>query len=122
MVVEEFLSLFIKELEINSELRTYYRLINHESRFLWRKAYLEQRLHYIQSHVSRPQMNIWDAGCGYATTAIFLVLNGHKVTGNTLEFYFDKIRNRLEYWSRYGNLSGLELLYANLFDMQVEPQ
>jgi 2-polyprenyl-3-methyl-5-hydroxy-6-metoxy-1,4-benzoquinol methylase len=119
MGVEEFLELFIRELESNSDLRDYYRLINKKSRYFWRKAYLEQRLNYISRQTKTPSLHIWDVGCGYATTAIFLALNGHRVRGNTLEFYFDKINNRINYWSKYGNLSNLYVEYANLYDMTV---
>jgi SAM-dependent methyltransferase len=122
MVVAEFLELFIKELEINPDLRGYYRLLDSKSRYLWRKSYLEQRLLYVNDNLNLKGGSIWDVGCGYATTAIFLALNGYHVTGNTLEFYYDKIGNRLDYWSNYGNLSNLRVEYANLFDMSVTPQ
>ena len=122
MGVEEFLELFIKELEINNDLRTYYRLLNNKNRLLWRKAYLEQRLEYVYSHLGSPSGKIWDVGCGYATTSIFLALNGYQVLGNTLEFYYDKIGSRLDYWSRFGNLNELRIEYANLFDMPVAMQ
>lgn len=119
MSVAEFLELFIKELESNAGLRTYYRLINSKQRFLWRKAYFEQRLQYVSDQAGSAPGNIWDAGCGYGTTAIFLALNGFNVYGNTLEFYYDQINNRLDYWSRFGNLGNLKIEYANLFDINV---
>src|SRR5512138_3518166 len=120
MTVPEFLELFIKELEVNPDLREYYRLLNNRKRFQWRKAYLEQRLEYVNRQITSTASAIWDAGCGYATTAIFLTLNGHKVDGNTLEFYFDRIKPRFEYWSRFGNLDNLNVEYANLFDMPLK--
>ncbi len=119
MNVQEFLDLFIRELEINTGLQDYYRLLNIKSRLLWRKAYLEQRLEYIYNHVGRHQGIVWDVGCGYATTAIFLVLNGYKVYGNTLEYYYDIIGRRLDYWSRFGDLSNLIVEYSDLYDMPV---
>ncbi len=119
MNVPEFLELFVKELELNADLRGYYRLINNNNRFLWRNAYLEQRLEYVYSQLGSTKGAVWDVGCGYGTTAIFLALNGYEVYGNTLEFYYDKIRDRLQYWGRYGDLSGLKLEYANLFDIPV---
>ncbi|MBN1144342.1 MAG: class I SAM-dependent methyltransferase [Bacteroidales bacterium] len=122
MGVAEFLELFIRELEVNAELRGYYKLLDHKSRFLWRKSYLEQRLAYINRSVAAAPSRIWDAGCGYGTTALFLALQGHEVMGNTLEFYYDKIGKRLDYWSRYGNVNGFRVEYANLFDMQVTAQ
>ena len=120
MSVEEFLELFTKELEVNSDLRHYYRLINNRERYLWRKAYFEQRLSYVAQKLNPSQKKVWDVGCGYATTSIFLTLNGFSVKSNTLEFYYDKIRNRLDYWSRFGNLDNLQVEYANLFDMPVQ--
>ena len=122
MSVDEFLKLFIKELEINSDLRGYYRLLDNKGRFLWRLAYLEQRLEYVYNHLGIPSGKIWDVGCGYATTAIFLTLNGYQVMGNTLEFYYDKIGSRLDYWSKFGNLEGFRVEHANLFDMPVAAQ
>jgi 2-polyprenyl-3-methyl-5-hydroxy-6-metoxy-1,4-benzoquinol methylase len=89
---------------------------------LWRRSYLEQRLDYINRSLAAEQARVWDAGCGYGTTALFLALQGHEVMGNTLEFYYDKISRRLDYWSRYGDVSGFRVEYANLFDMQVLPQ
>ncbi len=121
MDIQTFLDLFIKELEVNHDLRKYYRLLNKKSRYYWRKAYLEQRLAYINSHVGKVSGRIWDIGCGYATTSIFLALNGHNVFGNTLEFYYDKINPRLDYWSRYGNMDNLKFEYANLYDLSVSP-
>ncbi len=121
MTVEEFLDLFIKELEINPGLRHYYRLLESKNRYLWRKAYLQNRLQYVNNQVDLPGSHIWDVGCGYGTTALFLALNGHHVYGNTLEFYFNQIGNRLEYWKKYGNLDNLNIEYANLFDLKVEP-
>jgi SAM-dependent methyltransferase len=119
MSVDEFLELFVKELELNESLRKYYRLINHRKRYLWRRAYLEQRLRYISDSAGSAPGNVWDVGCGYGTTAIFLALNGFNVLGNTLEFYFQQINNRFDYWSRYGNLGNLKVEYANLYDMNV---
>jgi SAM-dependent methyltransferase len=122
MDITEFFELFIKELEQNRELHGYYRLLDKPRRLLWRKAYLEQRLRYVHFHLGKPGKKIWDVGCGYGTTAIFATLSGQKVLGSTLEFYYDHIQRRLEYWSRYGDLSGLHIAYENLFDRPVEKQ
>jgi SAM-dependent methyltransferase len=122
MVVQEFLDLFMKEVEINGDLRRYYRLLNNKNRLLWRKAYLEQRLDYVNRQVGAAPGKIWDVGCGYATTAIFLTLNGYQVLGTTLEFYYDKIGRRLDYWSKFGNINNFRVEYANLFDMPDMPQ
>ena len=120
MDVKEFFVLFTRELETNRDLRGYYRLLDHPKRYLWRKAYLEQRLQYVNDHLPDPGSSVWDVGCGYGTTAIFACLNGHRVLGTTLEFYFDQIRQRFEYWSQFGDLSGLRIEYENLFDRPVK--
>ena len=122
MDVPEFFELFIKELEINQDLHGYYRLLDNPRRLLWRKAYLEQRLQYINKHLGNPGSTIWDVGCGYGTTAIFASLNGHRVVGSTLEFYYDHIQRRIDYWSHFGDLSGMRIVYENLFDKPLEKQ
>jgi SAM-dependent methyltransferase len=122
MDVPEFFELFIKELEINKDLHGYYRLLDNPRRLLWRKAYLEQRLQYIKEHLRDRGSSIWDVGCGYGTTAIFASMNGHRVVGSTLEFYYDHIQRRIDYWSRFGDLSGMRIVYENLFDKPQENQ
>jgi SAM-dependent methyltransferase len=121
MKVEEFLDLFILELEHNINLRNYYRLINNNSSFHFRKAYLHQRLTYVDRFITRSSATIWDIGCGYANTAIYLALNGHRVKGTTLEYYYDQIQERLKYWSRFGNLDKLKIEYQDLFDTEFTP-
>ena len=121
MSINEFLELFVRELELNRELSDYYRLLKAKSSFLFRKAYIEQRLRYVDKLINKKGYVIWDAGCGYATTSIFLSINGYKVEGTTLEFYYDKIRKRLDYWSRFGNIDTLSIRYENLFDNSLKP-
>jgi 2-polyprenyl-3-methyl-5-hydroxy-6-metoxy-1,4-benzoquinol methylase len=116
MTVEEFLDLFVKELEENPGLRDYYQLIEKDRFFLFRKAYLHQRLAYVEKHMQKAGARVWDVGCGYANASIFLALNGHKVTGSTLEYYYDQLQNRLDFWAKYGNIGGLDLRYENIFD------
>jgi len=121
MTVEEFLDLFVKELEENSGLRDYFQLIDRERLFLFRKSYLQQRLAFVDKHVQKSGAGIWDVGCGYANASIFLALNGHKVVGSTLEYYYDQLQNRLAFWSKYGNLSALDLRYEDIFDARPAP-
>lgn len=117
MTVEEFFELLITELKENPKLKGYYRFINDPSLYEYRKAYFCQRLQYIYSHIPENKaVNIFDIGCGYGTTAIFLVLNGYKVTGGTLEYYYDQISARKEYWSKIGDLSNLEIRYEDFYD------
>ena len=121
MSVNEFLELLIKELESNHELCHYYRILDSKSSFLFRKAYLEQRLQFVDKSITKTNNIIWDTGCGYATTSIFLSLNGYNVIGTTLEYYYDKIQTRLDYWSKFGDLSALKIKYENLFDAKYDP-
>lgn len=121
MNVETFLDLFIRELELNRSLRNYYRLVDSGMSFAFRKAYLHQRLSYVDRHVAKAGSAVWDIGCGYANTAIYLTLKGHKVTGTTLEYYYDQIGHRMDYWSRFGNLDKLDIAYGDLFDTTFAP-
>ena len=116
--VDEFFELFVKELEITPSLHKYYKFHAKDKSYNFRKAYFIQRLQYIADHVKKGD-KIFDCGCGYATTAIFLTLNGFNVYGSTLEFYYDEINGRLEYWKQFGDLSALEINYENLFDANI---
>ncbi len=117
MTVEVFFDLLIEELKINENLKGYYRFLNNPKLFNFRKAYFCQRLQYVIDNIPQNKnINIFDIGCGYGTTAIFLAINGYKITGSTLEYYFEQINTRLKYWSAYGDMSNVELRYENLFD------
>lgn len=116
MTVEKFFELLLQELRENQQLTSYYKLLASPASFEFRKAYVVQRLHYILNHLPRPEAAIWDCGCGYGTTAIFLALNGYKVHGTTLEFYYEHIEKRLQYWRQFGDVSGFTYSYENLFD------
>ena len=117
MTVERFFELFLKELEGKPEWWSYYKFHASTKSFHFRKAYFCQRLEYIQSALSGLNGPLWDIGCGYGTTAIFLALNGHRIHGNTLEFYFPEISERMKFWSRFGDVSGFTYDYADLFSM-----
>lgn len=116
MKLEQFFSLFIKELESKPEWWSYYKYHSDVKSFEFRKAYFMQRLAYIEKAIRNKESITWDIGCGYGTTAIFLVLNGYKVHGTTLEFYFKEIPERIKYWSQFGDLSGFTYDYEDLFD------
>lgn len=116
MTVEEFFNLFLKELELNPNLRSYYKFLNTSSSFEFRKAYFCQRLQYILDNAGSKDQAIWDCGCGYGTTDIFLAINGYKIFGSTLEFYFKEIPGRLEFWKQHGYTGGFTYKYENLFD------
>jgi SAM-dependent methyltransferase len=115
MNVSDFLDLFIRELSLNKKLNEYYRLNCGDGRFLFRKAYIEQRLEYLNRHLPAEPCKIWDAGCGFATASIFMALKGHIVRGTTLEYYYNEINSRLEYWSPYEGIKNLSVEYEDIF-------
>ena len=121
MTVENFFELFLKELEQHPTLRTYYKFLENKSSFDFRKAYFSQRLQYIADQIKNKDATIWDIGCGYGTTCIFLAMNGFSTYGSTLEFYFKEIPQRLKYWSQFGDVSLFKSGYENLFDMPQPP-
>lgn len=117
MTVEEFFSFFLEELEANPRLGGYYKFRGDARRFLFRKAYFCQRLQYVLDSLGpNRQQAVWDCGCGYGTTALFLALNGYQVFGTTLEFYFAEIEKRKAWWSRHGEVSSFQHRYEDLFE------
>ncbi|MBR9833166.1 class I SAM-dependent methyltransferase [Acidiluteibacter ferrifornacis] len=122
MTVEEFFSIFLKELEQNKDLHYYYKFLDNPERFEYRKAYFCQRLQYIIEHITDPNLEIWDLGCGFGTTDIFLSINGFSVHGTTLEHYYKLLPKRMEYWAQFGDVSKFTYSYENLFDHEFESQ
>ena len=120
MNVTEFFEIFESELKQNKALTSYHRLVNSSSRYHFRKSYMQQRLEYVSEKISKKGASIWDVGCGFGTSAIFFALNGFKVHGSTLEYYYDEIEQRLDFWKAYGDLSGLDFKYENIFDINIE--
>ncbi len=122
----EFFELFLEELKTRDELRGYYKFHEDPAKLAFRRAYFCQRLQYIadrfQSFAAAdlPNLKVWDCGCGYATTQIFLALNGIPSRGSTLEFYFREIPSRLDYWSKYGDMSLVKASYENIFDAEAK--
>jgi len=116
MTVEQFFELFLKELENAPKMWDYYKFLKNKSSFEFRKAYFMQRLQYVADRIKDKNAAIWDCGCGYGTTALFLAMNGFRVYGTTLEFYFEEIEKRKNYWKQYGNTDLIEIDYANVFD------
>lgn len=121
MTVEQFFTLFLEELKENEDLRYYYKYLEDPARFEYRKAYFCQRLQYIIDHIESPDLRIWDCGCGFGTTAIFLSINGISSHGTTLEHYIDQLPGRLEYWSKFGDVSKFTYSYENIFDHDFAP-
>ncbi len=125
MTVEQFFELFLEELKTRDKLREYYKFHDDQSKLTFRKAYFCQRLQYVFDQIqsfksSTPQtLSIWDCGCGYATTQIFLAMNGIPTRGTTLEFYFKEIPARLDFWSKYGDTSLVKTSYEDVFSTKI---
>jgi SAM-dependent methyltransferase len=121
---EQFFELMLKELEVHTEMQPYYKFLGKKSSWHFRRNYFLQRLRYIQKNIveqGKKDVAIWDCGCGYGTTCLFLALNGIKTYGTTLEFYFETVQKRKEYWSKYGDTSLFTCTYENLFDNRPPP-
>ena len=117
MQPEQFFELMLKELEVHTEMQPYYKFLGKQSSWHFRRNYFLQRLRYIQNEVANNrELRIWDCGSGYGTTCLFLAMNGIKTHGTTLEFYYDMVQKRKEYWSQYGDTSLFTCSYENLFD------
>jgi len=119
MTVEQFFELFLKELQAAPAMQGYYKFLNNKSSFEFRKAYFVQRLQFVADQIRDKNAVVWDCGCGYGTTALFLAMNGISVYGTTLEFYFDEIEKRKNYWRHYGNTDLFTVDYANVFDHKL---
>lgn len=116
MTINDFFELFEEELKQNKSLTSYHRFTNKASFYNFRKSYLEQRYYYVVNKIRGNNSLVWDVGCGYGTTCFLLASMGHKLIGTTLEYYFDQIDNRLEYWSKYMDVSNIRFEYNNIFD------
>lgn len=122
MTIDQFFSLFLEELKSLPELSHYYKFHTSKKDFEFRKSYFVQRLQYLDKQVKQyiRQGNenpiIWDCGCGYGTTCLYLAMNGIATYGSTLEFYFPFIEKRKQYWSQYGNSQLFTASYEDIYD------
>lgn len=121
MLKEEFYQYLCEELHQNSSLYPYYKLINGSvAQKQFRKAYFLQRLGYLDQYIDLSKNpTIWDCGCGYGTSCLYLAMNGQSTYGTTLEFYADQINHRKDFWNQYGNAQLFNYEYANIFDQQI---
>ena len=115
MNIIPFIDILEEELKENPNLRNYYRFLNNMNLYLFRKAYFQQRLEYIDRIIRNKDVNIWDCGCGYGTTGFFLALNGYMVYGTTIEYYIDLIDKRQKFWKNYGEIENFKIEYKNIF-------
>jgi SAM-dependent methyltransferase len=124
MSPEQFFEFLVGELTINTEMQDYYKFLQQTSLWHFRRNYFLERLRYVKAHLIdssevdryREEAFIWDCGCGYGTTCLFLAMNGIKTDGTTTERYFDMVQRRKDYWSQYGNPALFSCKYKNLFD------
>ncbi len=126
MQPEQFFELMLKELEVHTEMQPYYKFLGKKSSWHFRRNYFLERLRYIKKYLvdgnpDKKSVCIWDCGCGYGTTCLFLAMNGIKTFGTTLEFYYDTIQKRMDYWSQFGDASLFTCTYENLFDNKPKP-
>src|SRR4051812_47768388 len=115
MSVEVFFQHLLAELTENKSLWAYHKFLTDPRKLLFRKAYFCQRLQYIVDHIGSGNQPIWDCGCGFGSTALFLAMNGYKVRGTTLEFYYDQIEKRKKFWSVFGDADLFDCSYQDLF-------
>jgi SAM-dependent methyltransferase len=129
MSPEQFFEVMLKELEVHTEIQSLYKFLGQKSSRHFRHNYFLERLRYIKKYLVdapgadkfRNEVAIWDCGCGYGTTCIFLAMNGIKTFGTTLEHYFETVNKRKEYWHKYGDTSLFSCSYENLFDNRPAP-
>lgn len=121
MSPEQFFELLLKELEVHTEMQPYYKFLGKKSSLHFRRNYFLQRLRYIHKYLvegknHNKNLSIWDCGSGYGTTCLYLAMNGIATHGTTLEFYYETVQKRKQYWSQYGDTSLFTCTYENLFD------
>lgn len=123
MQKEVFYQHLCEELAQNKALYPYYKLINgNTAHRQFRKAYFLQRLDYLDRYLDLSKKPaIWDCGCGYGTTGLYLAMNGQPCYGTTLEYYTKQLENRRQFWNRFGNTNLFTCEHINVFDQTVRP-
>ncbi len=123
MTPEQFFDIFLEELRSLPELSAYYKYHSSVKDFEFRKSYFLQRLRYVDRHVEAHARQledppaIWDLGCGYGTTCLYLAMNGYLTYGSTLEFYYDFLPRRREFWAQHGDSSLFAASYEDIYDV-----
>ncbi|MCU7496366.1 MAG: class I SAM-dependent methyltransferase [Ignavibacteria bacterium] len=125
MTPAEFFELFEKELDsYNSDssygIKDYYKFAQKGLLYTWRKAYLLQRLEYIYENIVKySPSQVWDVGCGFGTSSLFLAMNGISSKGTTLEWYHKMLPERKKFWNQYGNAELFNVNIENLFEISI---
>src|ERR1043165_6654822 len=122
MSPDRFFTLFMDELRTHPEMQSYYKFLGDPSRLHFRRNYFISRLEFILRNAGATNNFIWDAGCGYGTSALFLALNGYRVHGSTLEFYFKEIPQRASYWSQFGPADNFTYAYEDIYTAPALPE
>jgi SAM-dependent methyltransferase len=123
----QFFELFEKEINTYENtnsygIKDYYKFAKKGVLYYWRKAYLLQRLEFINSQIvsnAKKNISVWDVGCGFGTSSLFLAMNNIKSTGLTIEGYHNLHPARKKYWKTYGNSDLFEVKIQNLFEMPI---
>jgi SAM-dependent methyltransferase len=127
---QQFFDLFEKEISTHEHsdsysIKDYYKFVGKGIRNYWRKIYLRQRLEFIDSQIlsnSDKNISVWDVGCGFGTSSLFLAMNNIKSTGLTLEGFHKIIPKRKKYWQSFGNTDFFKVEIQNLFETSYEDQ
>lgn len=122
MTTLEFFELFLLELKSHPEMQGYYKFLQDKSSFDFRKNYFLKRLEFVEKNVLPNPGKLWDCGCGYGTQCLFLAMNGVESVGSTLEFYFESIQKRKDYWSKFGEVDKFKVNYENIFENHPAPE
>lgn len=104
------------ELQNSPKLQGYYKFLEDRKSFEFRKYYFLKRLEFVERNILPNPGLVWDCGCGYGTQCLFLAMNGVKSIGSTLEFYYDSIQKRREFWSKFGDTDHFTVNYENIFE------
>lgn len=118
MTPEKFWELFLDELcnKESTPMHSYYKFAKSSISFEFRKSYFMRRLDYIYKNIIVKDHIVWDCGCGYGTTGLFLAMNGIRTVGYTIEpFFYNLIFGRFDYWRQFGPVDLFTVEYRNIF-------
>lgn len=124
MDTDKFFNLLFKEVGQSPELQKYYKILCEDNLREFRKAYFCQRLDYILRSLDKIKLQkgsdsiqVWDCGCGYGSTLIFLAINNIPSFGTTIGKHYESgMPKRLKYWSKYGDMGLFKVMYQALPD------
>lgn len=118
MTPEMFWELFLDELcnKESTPMHSYYKFAKKDISFEFRKLYFLKRLNYVYKNIVGSDNIVWDCGCGYGTTGLFLAMNGIRTIGYTIEpVFYNLIFDRFNYWRQFGPVELFTVEYRNIF-------